>query len=158
MNGSLIPTNGDAPIPLVKARILIGRQPSCDIQLPFANVSSRHAELRFDKGSWLLVDLQSSNGTKVNDEKIVRKRLRPRDHITFARKHHFRIEYVPEGKFPPGDEDDVLVSKKTDAQSVDVFAQSLLERAGLQKKSDDDGLGSDVFEDDSAPRRPSLGN
>jgi hypothetical protein len=76
--------------------------------------------------------------------------------VTFARKHHFRIEYVPEGKFPPGDEDDVLIAKKSDDQSVDVFAQSLLERAGLQKKSSEAPLDSDFFEEDAGPGRSAL--
>lgn len=156
MNGQLIPTNGDPPIPLVKERIVIGRQPDCDIQLPFANVSSRHAELRFDKGSWILIDRKSSNGTKVNDEKIERKRLHPGDHVTFARKYHFKIEYVAEAKLASRDDEDVVLKKKKTSDEVfDVFAQSLLERAGLQKKQDED-FDSSLYsepEDDSDSRQ-----
>lgn len=158
MNGQLIPANGDPPIPLVKERIVIGRQPDCDIRLPFANVSSRHAELRFEKGSWVLIDRKSSNGTKVNDEKIERKRLHPGDHVTFARKHHFQIEYVPEGKLPSRDEEDVVLKKKKSAdEAFDVFAQSLLERAGLQKRDEDDFDSDPLAEPESdAEKRRTL--
>jgi adenylate cyclase len=157
MNGTLIPTNGDPAIPLVKPRILIGRQPDCDIRLPFPNVSSRHAEMRFHKGWWVIVDRRSSNGTKVNGDKIERKRLRPGDEVTFARKYSFRIEYVPEAKEAPADELDVIIKKKTDDEKMDLFSQSLLERAGLAKRLEEDLIDPDLFfEDEDNGKRETL--
>jgi hypothetical protein len=45
---------------------VIGRSPQCDLALPNMTVSWRHAELRRSTGGWLLVDLGSTNGTRVN--------------------------------------------------------------------------------------------
>lgn len=153
MNGKLIPSTGESAIPLIKERILVGRQRDCDICIPFPNVSSRHAELRFYKGWWIIADKRSSNGTRVNGDKIERKRLRPGDEITFARKYTYKIDYKPEGAAPARDDMDIIIKKKATSGQEDVFSESLLERAGLQKKQEDDFDPLAFFEDE-----PDLGN
>ena len=45
---------------------LIGRSPECDFIVRDMTVSWRHAELRPAAGHWVLVDLDSKNGTHVN--------------------------------------------------------------------------------------------
>lgn len=49
---------------------VIGRS-SEQIQLSDDSASRRHAEIRPDNGSWLLVDLHSSNGTYLNGQRIL---------------------------------------------------------------------------------------
>jgi hypothetical protein len=49
---------------------VIGRSRDCDVVLDDANVSRRHAELRPSGGSWIVVDLGSTNGVKVNGRLI----------------------------------------------------------------------------------------
>ncbi len=49
---------------------VIGRSRECDVVLDDANVSRRHAELRPSGGSWIVVDLGSTNGVKVNGRPI----------------------------------------------------------------------------------------
>jgi len=44
----------------------IGRSPDCDLPLGDITVSWRHAELRRADETWVLVDLGSKNGTRVN--------------------------------------------------------------------------------------------
>jgi FHA domain-containing protein/uncharacterized protein DUF1707 len=44
----------------------IGRSPDCDLPLGDITVSWHHAELRRDGQGWVLVDLASTNGTRVN--------------------------------------------------------------------------------------------
>lgn len=44
----------------------IGRAPDCDLPIRNMTVSWRHAELRRAGGEWLLTDLGSTNGTRVN--------------------------------------------------------------------------------------------
>jgi FHA domain len=41
----------------------------------------RHALLRFRDGGWILRDLESTNGTRVNGCDVVRCRLEPGDHL-----------------------------------------------------------------------------
>jgi pSer/pThr/pTyr-binding forkhead associated (FHA) protein len=48
--------------------LLLGRAKDCDLRLPsdFEEVSRRHARVLNQSGRWLLVDLGSSWGTRVN--------------------------------------------------------------------------------------------
>jgi len=128
MFGTLIPTGGGDPIPLRKNVLIVGRRPSCDIQLDYPNVSSKHCEMVFINGYWRLRDLNSSNGVKVNGVRIEdQKFVQPGDAIAFG-KHKFEIEYTPDPTAAPPEE-------------VDPFSISLLEKAGLGGE-------------ESRPRRP----
>ena len=118
MLGQLVPVGGGDPIPLLKPQLIIGRRPSCDIRLDFANVSSHHCRLEYINGYWRATDL-SRNGTKVNGERIDEKFLQSGDTLMFAR-HPFEIRYTPDPEGVPPEPDE-----------VDPFAMSLLEKAGL---------------------------
>ncbi len=129
--GELVPTGGGETIVLKKDKLVVGRRESCDIVLRFANVSSQHARLTLESGYWFVKDLASRNGTKVNGFKIDRKRLDPEAVVSFA-KHTYTIHYNPEalGAFgaPPPDDDHI----------EEVLRRSLMDRAGLARRSDQD--------------------
>lgn len=57
-------------LPLGSAPISIGRSPSATLVLEDPYVSTRHAELRSINGDWTLIDLGSTNGTFVDEERI----------------------------------------------------------------------------------------
>jgi SARP family transcriptional regulator, regulator of embCAB operon len=61
---------------------VIGRHPDCDVVLADPEVSRRHAELRPVVGGYDLVDLGSSNGTRVGADEITRRPLRDGDVVT----------------------------------------------------------------------------
>ena len=125
MFGELVPQGGGDPVPLLKTKLLVGRRDTCcDIALRFPNVSSRHCELELVGGYWLVRDLGSSNGTKVNGVRVRSKWVMPGDELAVA-KHRFKIDYnVAEGVPPPPPIVD---------DAVDMGA-SLLEKAGLLKR------------------------
>jgi hypothetical protein len=52
--------------------LVIGRNPDCDLVVMDPTVSRRHAELRRENGRWILADLGSSNGTRVNGWRVRR--------------------------------------------------------------------------------------
>lgn len=54
-----------------KNEVLIGREPACDCQLSDSTVSSRHALLSYHNLQWWLEDLDSTNGTFLNEEPVV---------------------------------------------------------------------------------------
>ena len=67
-------------------QILIGRGSPCDVVLTGQTVSRRHAELFFREGSWVLVDLDSTNGTYINGSRVHRAQLLPGDRLAFGRE------------------------------------------------------------------------
>lgn len=117
MLGQLVPLGGGDPIPLQKEKLLVGRRDSCDITLDYPNVSSHHCELEIVNGYWHVRDLNSSNGTKVNGERVTERFLQPGDTLIIA-KHRYEVSYTPDPSLPPPEE-------------RDPFAISLLEKAGL---------------------------
>ncbi len=63
----------------------LGRDPNNDFQLHDTEVSRFHAEIRQENGSFLLVDLQSSNGSFINGNRITSAKLKHGDRIQFGR-------------------------------------------------------------------------
>lgn len=53
-------------VPVADGGLSIGRLPECDVVLADGNVSRRHAEIRRTDGGFVLADLGSTNGTRVN--------------------------------------------------------------------------------------------
>jgi len=68
-------TIGDDPVS-------IGRSPDCDVVLSDPNVSRHHAEVRLQQGDFVVVDLGSTNGTRVNGAGVKERRLDEGDEIT----------------------------------------------------------------------------
>jgi hypothetical protein len=50
--------------------ITVGRSRECDVVLQDPNVSRKHAEIRPRGGSWVLVDLGSTNGSRLNGRSV----------------------------------------------------------------------------------------
>jgi Protein of unknown function (DUF3662)/FHA domain len=70
--------------------VTIGRLPECDVVLADANASRRHVEVRQSTdggGGYVVVDLGSTNGTKVNGVGIHTHRLHHGDEITIGSTH-----------------------------------------------------------------------
>ncbi len=59
----------------------VGRDTANDVQIHDTEVSRRHAELRRSGLSYLLVDLESSNGTFVNGRRITTHSLASGDQV-----------------------------------------------------------------------------
>lgn len=90
------PSYGFQPGVLVEARtgqvfpidfdsVIIGRESTNDIVLPDSSVSRAHARITRDQmGAWSVTDLNSTNGTKVNGQKITTSPLHFGDQITFG--------------------------------------------------------------------------
>jgi len=78
------------PQPLVLPRqedrkLSIGRAPSCDYIVPDISVSRWHARLHKQDECWLLSDLGSTNGTRLNGWRVTAAvPVRPGDQITFG--------------------------------------------------------------------------
>src|SRR5574341_163053 len=69
---------------LNKDQFLIGRADDCDLVLDRPSVSKHHTSLSFDGEHYILVDLQSKNGTLVNGQAQKRCSLKESDLITIG--------------------------------------------------------------------------
>ncbi len=72
---------------LVKEKILVGRSHVCDIKIDQKSVSGKHFQLVLSgsAGGYVIEDLNSTNGTYVNGQKIKRKELQDGDLIEIGR-------------------------------------------------------------------------
>lgn len=59
--------------------VIVGRKPARGLTVEHPTVSREHARLFRRDGSWHVADLNSSNGTFVNGQKVSRSELRPGD-------------------------------------------------------------------------------
>ncbi|MEX0835800.1 MAG: DUF3662 and FHA domain-containing protein [Nitriliruptor sp.] len=67
--------------PLTGSRFVIGRLPSCGLTLPDTTVSREHAALVRRGDAWWVVDLGSTNGTKVNGRRAAEHQVATGDRI-----------------------------------------------------------------------------
>ena len=70
----LVMQNGER-IVLETDSLKIGRQATCRIVFNDSNVSREHAQMRRTADGWKLLDLGSTNGTKINGVKITKEQL-----------------------------------------------------------------------------------
>lgn len=68
-------------IPITQPVTVLGRGPEADVQVADTGVSRRHAELHLEDSGVRLVDLQSTNGTRVNGRRVGSKLLRSGDRV-----------------------------------------------------------------------------
>ena len=65
-------------------KAVLGRSRECDVRLPDANSSRRHAEIRYEDDAWWIVDLGSTNGTILNGKRAKSEQLQDGDVITLG--------------------------------------------------------------------------
>jgi pSer/pThr/pTyr-binding forkhead associated (FHA) protein len=54
----------------IHAEVTIGRDPACECPVEDNAISARHARLSYHHNQWWLEDLDSTNGTLINQEKL----------------------------------------------------------------------------------------
>jgi pSer/pThr/pTyr-binding forkhead associated (FHA) protein len=73
--------NAGSVIPLSGASVTLGREAGNTVQLADARVSRFHARIDFMDRAWVLSDLGSTNGTRLNGVRVTRAGLAPGDWI-----------------------------------------------------------------------------
>lgn len=68
-----------------KEVITIGRNVKNDIQIDNLSVSKQHARIIKDQGKYFVEDLNSTNGTYLNEKKISKEKLADNDVITVGK-------------------------------------------------------------------------
>ncbi len=154
MRAQLIPTDGSDPIEVLKDLTLVGRKEDCDLRLDHKSVSKMHCVIVKTDGLLLLRDLGSTNGTRVNGQRVRRAALLPNDQLSIA-GFEFKVHLGPGEAGGP-----VVHEEHTQQLDAKEVANLLRQVAGRSARASDDPLGSpvqpnalpDVYPDD-APLR-----
>lgn len=78
-----------------KDEVVVGRTDDADLVVDHRSISRRHCKLVNDGGNWSIVDLESANGLKVNDEDYKQTTLRKGDIIELG---HVKLRFVAAGE------------------------------------------------------------
>jgi pSer/pThr/pTyr-binding forkhead associated (FHA) protein len=95
MRAQLVPLDGGPAIDVVKDLTLVGRKEDCDLRLEHKSVSKLHCVIVKTDGLLLLRDLGSTNGTRVNGQRVRRAALLPNDQLSIA-NYKFRVYLGPD--------------------------------------------------------------
>jgi transcription termination factor Rho len=111
-------------VPLNKERMTLGRRPYNDIVVDNLAVSGEHAALQVIGNEYFIEDLNSTNGTFINEQKIKRQILKNGDTIEIGK---YAIRYVQDSADPHStaltDVDAAIVASatKTDPEKRQLF-------------------------------------
>ena len=89
------PDGSRVDFPLERRPLLVGREADADIQVDEPLVSRVHARLEPRGEGFAVLDLGSTNLTRVNGEVVAERQLRHGDEVRFARA---RCRFVEEGR------------------------------------------------------------
>jgi hypothetical protein len=70
-NGASVVLSDGRRVNIADTGLVVGRLPDCQVVVADGNVSRRHAEIKQVDGRYVVSDLGSTNGTKVNGQQIV---------------------------------------------------------------------------------------
>ena|SRR5580765_352952 len=88
MPAQLVALTEGPNILLDKPILLLGRHQECDIQLGSRKVSRRHCCLAQVNGHFVVRDLGSTNGIRINGVKVMEGDLRPGDELTIGNQRY----------------------------------------------------------------------
>jgi pSer/pThr/pTyr-binding forkhead associated (FHA) protein len=84
MPARLVALDEGPDIPLDRAMVVVGRHPQCDARLDSLRVSRHHCCMSQDHGEVIVRDLGSTNGIRINGQRVEFGRLRPGDELSIA--------------------------------------------------------------------------
>lgn len=112
MRARLVSLDSNPSIDLIKDLTLIGRDDDCDIRFDHKSISKLHCVIVKTDGLLLVRDLGSTNGTRVNGQRVRRAALLPNDMLSVANVK-FRVQFGA-GLEPEPIPDEELPANKKD--------------------------------------------
>ncbi len=84
MPARLVALDEGSDIPLDRSMVVVGRHPLCDVRLDSLRISRHHCCMTQVKDEVDVRDLGSTNGIRINGERVERGRLRTGDELSIA--------------------------------------------------------------------------
>jgi pSer/pThr/pTyr-binding forkhead associated (FHA) protein len=128
MRARLIPADGGPAIEVFKDLSIVGRKEDADVRVDHKSVSKQHCVLVKSDGLLLVRDLGSTNGTRVNGQRVRRAALLPNDQVSFA-SIRFKV-YLGTGELPPGGDHTVQMGAVDVAEISDKMPDGQREAKG----------------------------
>ncbi|WP_240911266.1 FHA domain-containing protein [Paludisphaera soli] len=100
-------------ISLDRAMVVVGRHPACDARLDSLRVSRHHCCMTHDSGDVLVRDLGSTNGIRINGQRVEMGRLKAGDELSIA---HIRY------RLDDGLGHDRTLAESSSAEALDLAA------------------------------------
>jgi len=105
-----LPDGTEASHDLAEDLTTIGRLSDNTIQIEDPSVSSHHAEIDFSGGQYQLRDLDSTNGTRVNDKSFKEGPLHDGDRVRFGKIESRFTSPVPDDAQPLPEQESVAAA------------------------------------------------
>ena len=119
--------NSSPPIEIASDVTVVGRREDCDICLDHKSISKLHCVIARADGTLHVRDLGSTNGTRVNGQKVRRAALLPNDQLNIA-SIVFRVWLGP----------DDVVEEKGKRRKSDAAHPSILDGEACHTDDDSD--------------------
>ncbi len=130
MRAQLVPLDKGDAVEIDKEMTLIGRGEGCDVRLEHKSISKLHCVLVKTDGLILLRDLGSTNGTRVNGQRVRRAALLPNDMLSIA-SLKFRVLFGAKLL------DAISPEEKTQQIDADELARLLKKKEEMADSSDE---------------------
>ncbi len=109
MSARFVALDEGPDITLDRALVVVGRHPNCDTRLDSLRVSRHHCCMMQESGEVVVRDLGSTNGIRINGQRVEMGRLRPGDELSIAHiryrldngQGHDQTLADPPGLLPP---------------------------------------------------------
>lgn len=142
MLAQLIPVKNGPPITLTKPITVVGRSSRmCDLAVDHNAVSKIHCILVKTDGLIYMRDLGSTNGTRVNGQRVLRGALLPGDQISFAGAA-YTIHLGPDPQLSAGGAKAELLTEMI-PRITDSDAEQPVSKSDVKLLSDSDFLPAD---------------
>jgi pSer/pThr/pTyr-binding forkhead associated (FHA) protein len=90
MSARLVAIDEGPDIPLNRPMVVVGRHPACDTRLDSLRVSRHHCCLTLGDGGVVVRDLGSTNGIRINGQRVESGRVRSGEELSIA---HLRYRF-----------------------------------------------------------------
>jgi hypothetical protein len=149
MDAKLIVVGGQATkseVPLVNFPVLIGRNRTAALPIAHPLVSRNHCEIFHIRGALVVRDLESANGTRINDELIEEEVLKPGDRLTVG-----PLTFVAIYKFA-GEVPDLESLRASEEENGPFFEEAVADDP--VSLSAEDIIEADILEDEKPAEKP----